>query len=168
MVTESKVGMNESPFWRGVANTVRRAPWLMASARVLWRLRQAKFTAGVVGVVFNPAGEVLIVEHVFHPYTPWGLPGGWVDRGEDPAYTIQREIHEELALAVTVGPVLTVKVDLGNHIDLAYLCYPTGSIGKLSSELLDYRWSAPADLPRLHSFHDKAVRRALALSQQVL
>ncbi len=160
--------MNESKFWRGVATTVRRAPWLMRTARILWRVRQAKFTAGVVGVMFNEAGEVLIVEHVFHPYTPWGLPGGWVDSGEDPAYTIQREIQEELALSVSVGPVLKVKVDLGNHIDLAYVCYPSGSIGKLSNELLDYRWCAPQDLPRLHSFHAKAIQRALELNQQVL
>lgn len=158
--------MTESKFWRRVATTIRRAPWLVTSARGIWRLRQARFSAGVVGVIFNPDSQVLIVEHVFHPYTPWGLPGGWVDRGEDPAQTLEREMQEELELAIEVGPVLLVKVDFGNHIDLAYLCHPLGTIGKLSSELLAHRWVHPGDLPRLHSFHYQAVQRALELKTQ--
>jgi 8-oxo-dGTP pyrophosphatase MutT (NUDIX family) len=133
-------------------------------ARTVWRIRQAKFSAGVVGVVFNNVGEVLLVEHVFHPYTPWGLPGGWVDNREDPARTIERELLEELQLTVEVGPVLLVKVDYGNHIDFAYLCRPVNSVGELSNELLDYRWTNLNDLPQLHSFHHRAITRALELT----
>jgi 8-oxo-dGTP diphosphatase len=159
--------MTESKFWRGVAATIRRVPWLALAARFFWRIRQAKFSAGVVGVVFNASGEVLIVEHVFHPYLPWGLPGGWVDHREDPAKTVQRELREELQLIVDVGPVLAVKVDYGNHIDLAYLCYPQSVVGRLSRELLDYRWVDPTDLPQLHSFHKRAIHRALEITSRV-
>jgi ADP-ribose pyrophosphatase YjhB (NUDIX family) len=159
--------MTKSNFWRGVASTLRRSPWLVTPARIMWRMRQAKFSAGVVGVVFNPLGEVLLVEHVFHPYTPWGLPGGWVEHGEDPAQTIQREMQEELELSVEVSHVLLVKVDVGNHIDLAYLCQPLGAVGTLSSELLDYRWLPPDQLPRLHGFHYAAVQRGLELAKQI-
>jgi len=159
--------MAESKFWRGVATTIRRAPWLATTARFFWRIRQARFTAGVAGVVLNESGDVLLVEHVFHPYLPWGLPGGWVDRREDPAQALQREMQEELQLNVEVGPVLILKVDYGNHIDVAYLCRPSGTIGKLSNELLGYRWVNPADLPELHSFHKRAIRRALELSSHV-
>ena len=42
-------------------------------------------------------GQVLLVEHVFHPYAPWGLPGGWIDRNESPSQTaVIRELQEEL------------------------------------------------------------------------
>jgi 8-oxo-dGTP pyrophosphatase MutT (NUDIX family) len=140
---------------------------LALAARGIWRLRQAKFSAGVVGVVFNASGEVLLVEHVFHPYTPWGLPGGWVDNREDPARTLEREMLEELQLSVEVGPVLLVKVDYGNHIDLAYVCRPMSPIGKLSHELLDYRWVSINALPNLHSFHHRAITRALDLQSIV-
>lgn len=155
--------MAESHFWRGVANTVQRAPWLAMLARFVWRIRQAKFSAGVVGVVLNAQGEVLLVEHVFHPYHPWGLPGGWVDRREDPAETLIRELREELELAVEIGPVLIVKNDEGNHIDMAYLCFVSGAVGRLSHELLSYRWVDPHNTPRLHSFHQRAIGRALEL-----
>lgn len=159
--------MAESKFWRGVATTIRRAPWLAVTARFFWRIRQARFTAGVAGVVLNETGEVLLVEHVFHPYLPWGLPGGWVDRREDPADALQREMREELQLSVEIGPILILKVDFGNHIDVAYLCYPSGKIGKLSNELLDYRWVDPSNLPQIHSFHNRAIRRALELTSRV-
>jgi len=146
-----------------VANTIRRWPWLANAARILWRIRQAKFSAGVVGVVFDDCGQVLLVEHVFHPYHPWGLPGGWVDHREDPSYTIQREMQEELQLQVEVGPILIVSVDNDSHIDIAYICYAQSSIGNLSHELLDYRWVPVTELPRLHRFHDRAIQRALEL-----
>jgi 8-oxo-dGTP pyrophosphatase MutT (NUDIX family) len=57
---------------------------------------------GAVGVIFNDAGQVLMVEHVFRPYHAWGLPGGWVNRGENPAQTIQREVKEELNLTIDI------------------------------------------------------------------
>ena len=153
-------------FRRNIANIIRRAPWLASSARIFWRIGQPRFTAGVVGVVFNSGGQLLLVEHVFHPYHPWGLPGGWVDRHESPVDTIRRELQEELELAVDVGPILLSQVDFGNHLDLAYLCHMKGSIGKLSGELLDHQWTAPSELPNLRRFHYHAIQQALAIRTQ--
>ena len=42
----------------------------------------------------NPAGEILLVRHSYGS-PRWGLPGGGVKRGEDPAATIVRELAEE-------------------------------------------------------------------------
>jgi 8-oxo-dGTP diphosphatase len=155
--------MAQNTFWRQVANIVQRAPWLVYTARAIWRIRQPRFTAGVVAVVFNELGQILLVEHVFHPHRPWGLPGGWVDRHENPGETILRELREELELNAELGPLLLADISFGNHLDLAYMCYLNGSIGKLSSELLDYRWIDPTDLPRLHDFHYNAIQQALAI-----
>lgn len=145
---------------RRIAQFLQKAPWIVTSARLIWRIPQAKFTAGVVGVVFNEQGQVLLVEHVFHPYAPWGLPGGWVDRRETPADAIVRELQEELQLKVDVGSILLVDVDFGNHLDFAYLCDIKGSIGDLSGELLDYRWYDLDALPKMQSFHYKAIQKA--------
>lgn len=155
--------MTTARFQHNLAQLLRRAPWLVSSARVFWRMTQARFTAGVVGVVFNEADELLVVEHVFHPHTPWGLPGGWVGQAEDPAETVQREIMEELALDISVGPVLLAQCKNEAHIDLAYLCHKRGTVGPLSRELLSYQWAALTDLPRLHTFHYNAVQQALAI-----
>jgi ADP-ribose pyrophosphatase YjhB (NUDIX family) len=61
---------------------------------------------GAVGAIFNDAGQVLLVEHIFRPHYPWGLPGGWVERAEDPAEAVRRELEEELKLQVEVKRLL--------------------------------------------------------------
>lgn len=152
--------MAQKALLRRLATLIHRTPWMASAGMTLWRWRQARFSAGVAGVIFNPAGRVLLVEHVFHPHTPWGLPGGWVDRREDPAAALQREMQEELSLEVLVGPVLLVELDFGSHLDLAYLCYANSAVGELSSELLDFGWFDTANLPRLHKFHYRAILRA--------
>jgi len=150
---------------RQVSTLLQKVPWVARIAQSIWRLGRPKFSAGVVGVIFDEAGHVLLVEHVFHPYAPWGLPGGWIDRQENPWETVARELLEELELKVEVGSVLRVQID-GNHLDVAYLCYARSSIGKLSNELLDYGWYDPAQLPKLHRFHYQAIQSALAISQR--
>jgi ADP-ribose pyrophosphatase YjhB (NUDIX family) len=152
--------MNAAQFRRDLAGFLRRNPWLVNLGRQTWRLRQARFTLGAVAVVINTSDELLLVEHVFHPYFPWGLPGGWVDRGESPMQTVQRELLEELELAVEVGPLLHVSVELPGHLDLAYLCTATGPVGKLSAELLAHRWIHLDDLPPLHRFQQVAIQAA--------
>lgn len=159
--------MTQKVYLRRVATLLQKVPWLASSAMRLWRWRQARFSAGVAGVIFNTEGQVLLVEHVFHPHAPWGLPGGWVDRHESPADALQREMREELALEVTIGPVLLCELDFGNHLDLAYLCYTGGSVGPLSSELLDHGWFSTFSLPRLHKFHYRAIIRAMEIFAKV-
>jgi 8-oxo-dGTP pyrophosphatase MutT (NUDIX family) len=61
---------------------------------------------GAVGVVFDEAGQVLLVEHVFRPNGNWGLPGGWIKRGENPVQAVKREIQEELELTIEVKQLL--------------------------------------------------------------
>jgi 8-oxo-dGTP diphosphatase len=150
---------------RYVAAFVRKAPWTIALARKVWRLGQAKFSAGVVAVIFDEQGRVLLVEHVFHPYSPWGLPGGWVDHREDPANAARRELKEELGLDIKVGPVLSVELDYGNHLDFAYLCFSNGAITSLSRELLKYDWYDTNALPRLQKFHYHAIMSALEIQK---
>lgn len=133
---------------------------------LIFRIIQRKYTIGVVGVVFNTDGKVLLVEHVLHPKHPWGLPGGWLEAGEDPAETIARELQEELALIVDCGPILLTEMTNRNHLDIAFMCYANGEIGALSNELLAYQWILPQTLPRLRIFHQRAIQQALVFNEQ--
>jgi 8-oxo-dGTP diphosphatase len=155
--------MTDKTFWRNVANLLRRMPWIVNVGRVVWGFSRARFSAGVIGVVFDDNGHVLLVEHVFHPHLPWGLPGGWIDKHESPADAVQREFREELELVISADKVLLTELGYGDHIDVAYLCSTTGQIGKLSNELLNYRWCNVQELPRLQKFHYRAIMRALDL-----
>lgn len=58
------------------------------------------------GLIRDDAGRVLLCELTYK--LEWDLPGGVVDPGEAPATTLAREVREELGLAVTAGPLLSV------------------------------------------------------------
>lgn len=158
---------NQSAAWKHrIARTLRRLPFITALAFQVWRRLQPRYTLGAVGVLINTDGRILLVEHAFHPKTPWGLPGGWVGRGEDPAITVQRELHEELAINVDVGPLLLAETPFPRHLDLAYLCRSDDlTIPALSYELLAYDWFKSDQMPRILSFHYRAIQRALEVSQ---
>jgi 8-oxo-dGTP diphosphatase len=150
-----------------ISSGLRRFPRLAALLQHTWRLFQARYSVGVAGVVFNENGQVLLAEHAFHPEHPWGLPGGWVERGERPEQTVLREFQEELSLEIEVGPVLLVDTPVRHHLDVAYLCRAQGAVGALSYELLKHDWFSPYELPAVRLFHHQAILRALALVEVV-
>ena len=127
-----------------------------------YRFFQPKYSIGVIGVVLNQASEVLLVEHVFHPRIPWGLPGGWIGFNEDPSVAVIREFREELSLEISIVSLLLTKRTQFNHLDIAYLCESNNDIGELSYELLGFKWFSKSNLPPLHKFHYEAITAALA------
>lgn len=141
---------------RTLATAIRRWPLPLRLSQIVWRrVVQPWVTAGAIGAVHDGAGRFLIVEHVFHPNYPWGLPGGWMNRHEDPATTVQREVREETGLIVTIErPLLiTVPARMRNHLDIAYLCRAQPGTIVLSAELLDYRWITLSEAPPMSVFH---------------
>lgn len=136
----------------------------MLSLQRLYRLTRPRYTVGVKAILFNERGQVLLVEHVLHPRHPWGLPGGWVDRGELPRESMARELREELGLDAVVGPVVQVEeLDDIRHIDLTYLCQTDQPVGRLSKELLGCAWYDVDALPDVFSAQREAI---LAASKQ--
>ena len=154
-----------NPVIRQVASLLQRWPWLGVWIQRAMRVWQPRFTAGVVGVLLDDAaGRVFLVEHVYHAHTPWGLPGGWIDRNENPARAIEREFLAETGLRVrAVRPLI---IQLGDrwrrHLDMAYLVALEGQAQpvRLCNELLAYRWVPVDDLPLLVSVHRQAIHLA--------
>lgn len=118
---------------------------------------QARYTIGVAAVILDNAGRILLVEHAYHPRFAWGLPGGWIDKDEDPSAAILRELSEELQMNARVLRVVHSSKTAPNHIDLAFQCEALSPIGKLSHELLGFQWVARADLPAIKRFHRQAI-----------
>lgn len=147
---------------------LQKTPWALDVLRRVWRFARPRYTAGCVGILFDDQNRVLVVEHAFHTPPVWGLPGGYLDRRENPDSAVARELREELKLHVEVGPVILVERHFGNHLDFAYLCRTTDTIGKLSPELVSYRWAAVDDLPDLRPFHRRAIDRAVNLKSKIV
>jgi ADP-ribose pyrophosphatase YjhB (NUDIX family) len=76
---------------------------------LVWLITQ-KFLVGVVGVVLNDVGQILLVKHTYREKYPWGLPSGWLKRGEQPMEALKREIKEE------TGYVAEKWINFGKYI----------------------------------------------------
>lgn len=112
---------------------------------------------GAAAVIFNDAGEVLL--QLRRDNKRWGLPGGAVDPGEDPAAAVIREVMEETGLHVVPerivgvygGPELIFRYPNGDEIALTSItfeCRVTGGALRVDDdESLDLRWFAPDALP---------------------
>lgn len=74
--------------------------------QIAYRLRRALVrrlrlrTRGVKVMLFNDAGEILLIRNSYGPTQTFVLPGGGVRRGETPEAAAAREVKEEVGLEV--------------------------------------------------------------------
>jgi ADP-ribose pyrophosphatase YjhB (NUDIX family) len=64
------------------------------------RVAHARFTVTAGAVIFNQAGQTLLLKHRFRAGSGWGLPGGFLEAGEQPIEALRRELQEELGLEI--------------------------------------------------------------------
>ena len=123
---------------------------------------------GVEVVLFNEQRQVLLLNHVFHPEVPWGIPGGWLDRNEDPAECAVRELREETGLTAVLGPLIMLKPQtLPSHLGTAYLAHtPQGTL-VLSNEIIKAAWTNLDELPNLMPFTREAIEKAAVLYDKI-
>ena len=62
------------------------------------RLAHTRFTVTAGAVIFNDKREVLLLKHRFRAGSGWGLPGGFMEHGEQPIDALRRELREEIGL----------------------------------------------------------------------
>jgi ADP-ribose pyrophosphatase YjhB (NUDIX family) len=129
------------------------------------RLVVPRHRVGVSVVAVDQENRILLLEHVFHPYSPWGLPGGWMDRGETPQCCALRELKEEVGLAAELGPVvhITREQDMMG-INMAFLAEVKPGPFTFSSEILSAKWFKRSALPSpLLRFTIDSIDAALAI-----
>jgi 8-oxo-dGTP diphosphatase len=140
---------------------------------MVWGIRLAvpRRRVGVALVALNSSRQVLLLRHVFHPDVPWGLPGGWLKRGEAPVTGVLRELHEETGLTAQLGPVVHIAGESKpDHIGIAYMGYIDQPITiKLSPEIIEAVWFTHTQLPTsLNPFVQQAIQTALNFDEMQL
>lgn len=131
--------------WPGRART-----WLrrIGTSHLLQRLLFPTFLVGVVGVIENDRGEILLLRHTYRERHPWGLPSGWIERGEQPADALRRELREEAGFDVSLGPVWSVSADPRvAAISIVFRGRYTGGAFTSSAEVSSAQFFPPDSLP---------------------
>ena len=95
--------------------------------------------------------QVLMVKRGNQPgYGLWGMPGGFVDRGEVVEEAAAREVLEETGLEVEIDRLVGLFSEAGHPVMVAtFAARELGGDLKAGDEALDVGFFSPADLPPL-------------------
>lgn len=105
----------------------------------LVRAVQPTYALGAIALIeFD--GKVLALKQLHR--SGFSLPGGLVDRGEQPHEAVRREVFEETGLQIDPGDPITVTFDTDvNHVDIIFriVCESEPQV-KVASEAYAHTW----------------------------
>ena len=128
-------------------------------ARIAWSRLGGPPTRGVMCLVSNDAGDILLVKNSYRKL--WSLPGGWVNPGESFDHAATREVAEETGVMLTGVPEFLAEIVNGPHIDRLYRGTRSTIAAIVSTpwEISATQWCPTDQLPELA----KPASRILAL-----
>ena len=126
---------------------------------LIW-LITPKFLVGVVGVVINQSKQILLLKHTYRHKYPWGLPGGWLKRGEQPMQALQREIMEETGMTIEVVRPLMVEGDEDwPRVDLIFLCRVINDEFSSSDEVFSAKFFTLLEIPEIMPSQKRLIQK---------
>ena len=132
--------------------------------RLFSRATNARFSATAGAIVLDDQGRVLLLKHVFRAGSGWGIPGGFIEAGEQPEAAVRRELREEVGLELEhVELALIRTLHRTQQIEIIFRCRPTGVAQPQSIEVERAAWFAPQSLPETLSGDQRGlIERALS------
>jgi len=134
---------------------MRQAAPLVLRLPLIRQIALPHFMVGVVGVIRNDAGEVLMLHHTYRGNEPWGLPTGFMEHGEQPRDALVREIAEETGYDVRLDATAHVYALTDRPLlNIVYTGRYVAGTFRPSDEISEARFVAPEALPALGADHD--------------
>lgn len=125
--------------WRRVPRVLRR---------MTMRVTHSRFTVTAAAIVVDEQRRVLILKHRFRPGTGWGLPGGFIEAGEQPDEGVRRELREEVGLELAGVELVTTRTfKKPRQIEIVFRCRPQGNVSPQSIEIRKASWFSIDALP---------------------
>ena len=120
-----------------------------------WTMRVAhtRFTVTAGAVIFNDKGEVLLLKHRFRAGSGWGLPGGFMEKGEQPIDALRRELREEIGLELDDVKVFAARsFKKPKQVEVLFRARANAQVQSRTVEVERAEWFAidalPEGLPR--------------------
>ena len=117
------------------------------------RLTHTRFTVTAGAVIFNDQKQVLLLKHRFRAGSGWGLPGGFVELGEQPIDALRRELREEIGLEVEDVELFAARsFSKPKQVEVLFRGRANGAVKSITMEVEHAGWfaldSIPEGLPR--------------------
>ena len=126
-------------FWRHTPARLRR---------LTMRMTHARFTVTAGAVIQNNEGKVLLLKHIFRAGSGWGLPGGFLESGEQPLEGLRRELREEIGLEIERVEFLTARsFRKPQQVEILFHGFASGEAQLKSMEVDRAVWFSPGALP---------------------
>jgi 8-oxo-dGTP diphosphatase len=140
--------------WRRLPGSIRRR---------LVRTGQKRFTVTAGALIFDAEGRILLLEHVFRPDSGWGLPGGFLNKGEQPEAALRRELREEIGVDLEEVELLFARtLRRPRQIEIYFKARAIGTPQPCSFEIRTAEWFAIDKVPaELSKDQRRLIQRAL-------
>jgi len=144
--------------WKRLPGSMRRR---------LVRMGQRRFTVTAGAMIFDDEGRILLLNHVFRPDCAWGIPGGFLSKGEQPEAALRRELKEEIGIEVEAVEMLFARTLPGpRQIEIYFRARAIGRPEPCSFEIKSACWFSIDDLPSDLSLDQRRlIRRVVAPSE---
>lgn len=135
--------------------------------RRLVRSGQKRFTVTAGAMIFDDEGRILLLDHVFRPDSGWGIPGGFLTKGEQPEAALRRELKEEIGIEVEAVELLFARtLPRPRQIEFYFRARAIGRPEPCSFEIRSAGWFSVDDLPaELSEDQRRLIQGTLAASE---
>ena len=142
------------------------ALWLRAPKSLRrWgvRLVEPRFTVTAGAVVQDEEGRVLLLHHRYRAGSGWGIPGGFLEKGEQPEEALRRELREEVGLEVEDAEIAFARtLPKAGQVEIIFRARARGRAESQSAEIKSAGWFALDRLPpELSKDQRELIARAL-------